>query len=105
MVEGANTHYAMCILNPDGGSTVSGVCKYVQVEGQSIQINATMNGLTPGLHGFHVHQFGKFSKARANQVSCNDNRQPDRGLQDCGPALQPRRRGSRRPRHGHQASW
>ena len=56
------THYAMCILNPDGGSGVSGFCKYVQVEGQQTHIHAEMTGLTPGKHGFHVHVFGKFCK-------------------------------------------
>ena len=58
---GATTHYAICMLNPDGGSGVSGHCKFTQVEGQQVQISAEMNGLTPGLHGFHVHQFGKFA--------------------------------------------
>ena len=56
----ATTHYAICMLNPDGGSGVSGWTKFTQVEGQQIQIQAEMNGLTPGKHGFHVHQFGKF---------------------------------------------
>ena len=63
MVQGAEkkTYYAMCILNPDGGSGVSGYTKFVQNEGEQILIMAEMNGLTPGQHGFHVHQFGKFS--------------------------------------------
>ena len=59
MVE-ATTHYAICMLNPDQNSGVSGWAKFKQVEGQQIEITAEMNGLTPGLHGFHVHQFGKF---------------------------------------------
>ena len=58
MVE-ATTHYAVCVLNPDQGSGVSGVTKFTQVEGQKCKIEAEMKGLTPGLHGFHVHQFGK----------------------------------------------
>ena len=63
MVQGAEkkTYYAMCILNPDGGSGVSGHTKFVQNEGEQILIMSEMNGLTPGLHGFHVHQFGKSS--------------------------------------------
>jgi len=36
MVEGAKTHYAVCVLNPDGGSSVSGVCKFTQVEGAKV---------------------------------------------------------------------
>ena len=45
----------MCILNPDGGSGVSGHAMFKQVEGENIQIKAEITGLTPGLHGFHVH--------------------------------------------------
>ena len=66
MVEGQTTHYAMCILHADGGSGVSGHAKFTQVEGQPIQIKAEITGLTPGLHGFHVHQFGKYKKAASN---------------------------------------
>lgn len=59
MVEGAKTHYAVCVLNPDGDSGVSGVCYFTQAEGAKVQIKAEMKGLTPGLHGFHIHQYGK----------------------------------------------
>ena len=55
----ATTHYAICMLLPDGNSGVSGCTKFTQVEGQPVQIAAEMNGLTAGKHGFHVHQFGK----------------------------------------------
>lgn len=58
MVE-AVTHYAVCVLNPDGGSGVSGVVRCSQVEGQKVKISAEIKGLTPGQHGFHIHQFGK----------------------------------------------
>ena len=55
----ANTHYAVCVMNPDGGSGVSGIVKFTQVEGENIRITAHVTGLTPGKHGFHIHQFGK----------------------------------------------
>jgi len=55
----ANTHYAVCILREDGGSGVSGLVKFSQVEGENVKIHAEITGLTPGLHGFHIHQFGK----------------------------------------------
>ena len=29
MVESGKIHYAICVLNPDGGSGVSGVVKFV----------------------------------------------------------------------------
>ena len=61
MVEAAHshTHYAICMLNQDGDSGVSGCAKFTQIDGQPIQMTAEVTGLTPGLHGFHVHQFGK----------------------------------------------
>ena len=59
MVE-AKVHYAVCVMNPDGGSGVSGVVKLMQTEGQKTKITAVVKGLTPGHHGFHIHQFGKY---------------------------------------------
>ena len=55
----STTHYAICVMNPDGGSGVSGVVKFTQVEGEKCKITAEVKGLTPGLHGFHIHQYGK----------------------------------------------
>jgi Cu-Zn family superoxide dismutase len=56
------THYAVCVLNPDGGSGVSGIVHMSQVEGQKCRITAEIKGLTQGLHGFHIHQFGKYKR-------------------------------------------
>merc|ERR1711957_814463 len=54
----AKQHYAVCVMNPDGGSSVSGIVKMSQTEGQKVKIVADIKGLTPGQHGFHIHQFG-----------------------------------------------
>ena len=67
MVDAPTTHYAICILNEDGNSGVKGITKFTQVEGQPIQMNAEMTGLTAGLHGFHVHVFGKSQTHRFNR--------------------------------------
>ena len=56
-MEGA-THYAICILRPDGGSGVQGVVKFVQPDGGKTRVVAEITGLSEGDHGFHVHQFG-----------------------------------------------
>ena len=53
------THYAVCVLNSSTG--VGGTVKFVQVEGQKVRIQAEITGLTPGLHGFHVHEFGNLT--------------------------------------------
>ena len=52
------THYAICILHEDKGSGVNGVVKFTQEEGKEVKITAEITGLTPGEHGFHVHEYG-----------------------------------------------
>ena len=56
------TRYGICIMNPDGGSGVNGLVKLVHVKGQHCHISADITGLTPGLHGFHIHQFGNLTQ-------------------------------------------
>ena len=53
------THYAVCVMHPDGGSGVSGIVRMTQVEGHKTKIVADVKGLTPGDHGFHIHEMGK----------------------------------------------
>ena len=48
---------AVATLVPTKGSTVSGTIRFTQ-EGNRIHIVADVSGLTPGSHGFHVHEFG-----------------------------------------------
>ena len=55
----AKTHYAVCVLNPDNDSGVKGIVKFIQKEGEKVRVWGEVTGLTEGLHGFHVHQFGK----------------------------------------------
>ena len=66
------TAYAICILNPDGNSGVSGVVKLAKV-GDKTRIQARITGLSgmnifytkDGHHGFHVHEFGNLTKGCA----------------------------------------
>ena len=58
-MEGAKKHYAISIMNEDHHSGVTGIVKLFQEEGGKVQIVAEIRGLKPGLHGFHVHEFGK----------------------------------------------
>ena len=57
------TVFAVCILNPDLDSGVKGLVKFTQEPGQKIHVWAEVTGLKEGLHGFHVHQYGKISLA------------------------------------------
>jgi superoxide dismutase, Cu-Zn family len=53
---------AICVLTPTKGSKVSGVVTFT-VKGEAIEIAGEITGLTPGKHGFHVHQFGDLSSS------------------------------------------
>jgi len=41
-----------------GNSSVKGVLHFQQDPSHSLHINGEITGLTPGKHGFHVHEFG-----------------------------------------------
>ena len=56
MEKEARTHYAICILNG-----IKGIVKFAQKEGEMVRVRAEIDGLTPGLHGFHVHEFGNLT--------------------------------------------
>ena len=58
MAEGKH-HFAICQMRPDGGSGVEGIVMMKQTEGHKVRIHVNIKGLTPGQHGFHIHQWGK----------------------------------------------
>ena len=51
---------AVCVLHPTEGNNVSGTVTFTQT-GDGVQVSADVQGLTPGKHGFHVHQYGDCS--------------------------------------------
>ncbi len=52
---------AVCVLNPTEGNEVSGIVTFTKTDG-GIKIVANLEGLTPGKHGFHIHEFGDCSR-------------------------------------------
>jgi Cu-Zn family superoxide dismutase len=52
---------AVCILHPTEGNEVSGIVTFTKTDG-GIKIVANLEGLTPGKHGFHIHEFGDCSR-------------------------------------------
>src|SRR5262249_9533743 len=48
---------AVCVMTPLSGSKVSGLIYFTQ-KGDEVEVTGQITGLTPGLHGFHVHEFG-----------------------------------------------
>ena len=51
---------AIAVLHPTEGSSVRGVVTFTKVPG-GVKIVADVEGLEPGKHGFHIHQFGDCS--------------------------------------------
>jgi Cu-Zn family superoxide dismutase len=52
---------AICVLHPTEGNDVKGTVTFTQ-NGSGVNIVADLEGLTPGTHGFHIHEFGDCSK-------------------------------------------
>lgn len=63
---------ALAVVNPTEGSKVSGTVSFIK-NGQGVRITANIEGLSPGLHGFHVHEFGNCSSPDANSAGGHFN--------------------------------
>jgi superoxide dismutase, Cu-Zn family len=51
---------ATAVLIPTEGNNVRGVVTFTQT-GDNVKVSAHIEGLTPGEHGFHIHEFGDCS--------------------------------------------
>jgi Cu-Zn family superoxide dismutase len=71
---------AIAVLHPTAGNKVSGTVTFTPV-GDGVQVHAEITGLTPGKHGFHVHEFGDCSAADAASAGAhfNPTNQPHAG--------------------------
>jgi superoxide dismutase, Cu-Zn family len=58
---------AVAVLYPTAGNKVSGTVTFTEVA-DGVQVQAQITGLTPGNHGFHVHEFGDCSAADASSA-------------------------------------
>ena len=56
---------AVAVLRPTEGNKVSGLVIFTEVA-DGVRVEADLTGLTPGKHGFHVHEFGDCSAADAS---------------------------------------
>ncbi|XP_061263059.1 copper chaperone for superoxide dismutase isoform X1 [Bos javanicus] len=74
-----NLGAAVAILG--GPGPVQGVVRFLQLTPECCLIEGTIDGLQPGLHGLHVHQFGDLTR---NCNSCGDHFNPD-GMSHGGP--------------------
>lgn len=53
---------AVATLSPTAGNTAAGTVTFIQ-KGDKVTVVAKVSGLSPGAHGFHVHEKGDCSSA------------------------------------------
>ncbi|HSH37454.1 MAG TPA: superoxide dismutase family protein [Chthoniobacterales bacterium] len=63
---------AIAVMSPTAGSKVSGTVTFTKA-GNGVKIVAELNGLTPGKHGFHIHEFGDCSDPKAESAGGHYN--------------------------------
>ena len=63
---------AIAVLHPTTGNKVNGTVTFTPVA-DGVQVHAEIEGLTPGKHGFHVHEFGDCSAADATSAGAHFN--------------------------------
>ena len=56
--EQSRTLAAVCDLKPATGSVVSGQIQLLQTPGGPVRVHGLVHGVTPGLHGLHLHAQG-----------------------------------------------
>lgn len=59
---GATVDKAIAVLHPTAGNEAHGIVTFTK-EQDGIRVVAQVEGLTPGKHGFHIHEFGDCSAA------------------------------------------
>lgn len=63
---------AIAVLHPLSGSNVSGTVTF-SASGDQVRVVADVTGLTPGKHGFHIHEFGDCSSPDGNSAGGHFN--------------------------------
>jgi superoxide dismutase, Cu-Zn family len=63
---------AIAVLHPTTGSSVAGTATFT-VAGDEVKVVADLTGLTPGKHGFHIHEFGDCSAPDAKSAGGHFN--------------------------------
>ena len=66
------TNKAIAVLHPTQGSNVAGIVTFT-ASGDAVKVVADLTGLTPGKHGFHIHEFGDCSDPKASSAGGHFN--------------------------------
>jgi Cu-Zn family superoxide dismutase len=56
----SNYEKAVCVLHPTEGNKVNGTVYFTKTD-SGVQVTVNIEGLAPGKHGFHIHEFGDCS--------------------------------------------
>ena len=67
-----DTTKAIAVLHPTQGSNVMGTVTFTQ-SGDEVKVVADLTGLTPGKHGFHIHEFGDCSDPKGASAGSHFN--------------------------------
>ena len=78
---GSNKQKAEAKLESRSGSNVTGTVTFTK-EGNGIRVVAKVKGLTPGKHGFHIHEFGDCSAPDGTSAGGHFN---PKSMQHSGP--------------------
>lgn len=73
---------AVAAIMPASGSEVKGIVTFSAQEGGGVRIVADLTGLTPGEHGFHIHENGDCSAPDATSAGGHYN---PMDMQHAGP--------------------
>jgi len=63
---------AIAVLHSTTGNNVAGLVTFTK-SGDGIKVVADITGLTPGKHGFHIHEFGDCSSGDGNSAGGHFN--------------------------------
>jgi Cu-Zn family superoxide dismutase len=74
--------HAVAELNPASGSSVRGTVNFYETS-KGVHVVAKVSGLTPGEHGFHIHEKGDCSAADAASAGAHFN---PAGMKHGGPS-------------------
>ena len=63
---------AIAVITSTKGNTVNGVVTFEEVD-KGVHVVANLTGLTPGKHGFHIHEFGDVSSVDGSSAGGHFN--------------------------------
>jgi superoxide dismutase, Cu-Zn family len=80
---------AIAVITPTKGNSVNGSVRFEQVV-NGVRVTVQLAGLTPGNHGFHIHEFGDISSSDGSSAGGHFN---PAGMPHSAPASEKRHEG------------